>query len=95
MFRLRDASAVNTVDIEIDGQHESVPDGITVAAAMLLRGYTSFRRTPRSGSPRAAYCMIGHCFECLLEIDGRANRRACQQEVRDGMRIRRHGADDG
>ena len=94
MFRLQDAGAKKTVDIEIDGQRESVPDGITVAAAMLLRGYTSFRHTPRNGSPRAVYCMIGHCFECLLEIDGRANRRACQQEVHQGMQIRRSGDGD-
>jgi predicted molibdopterin-dependent oxidoreductase YjgC len=39
--------------------------------------------------------MMGVCFECLVEIDGVANRQACMTEVRDGMRIKRQsGAND-
>jgi predicted molibdopterin-dependent oxidoreductase YjgC len=33
--------------------------------------------------------MIGHCFECLVEIDGVGNRQACLTLVREGMRVRR------
>jgi D-hydroxyproline dehydrogenase subunit gamma len=47
------------------------------------------RTTPVSGSPRAPYCMMGVCFECLMEIDGIANRQACMVRVRPGMRITR------
>jgi predicted molibdopterin-dependent oxidoreductase YjgC len=36
--------------------------------------------------------MMGVCFECLMEIDGVANRQACLVPVTEGMQIRRqHG----
>jgi predicted molibdopterin-dependent oxidoreductase YjgC len=39
--------------------------------------------------------MMGVCFECLLEIDGIDNRRACQVEVKAGMQVRRQLAASG
>jgi len=33
--------------------------------------------------------MMGVCFECLVEIDGRPNVQACMTPVRDGMAVRR------
>ena len=32
--------------------------------------------------------MMGVCFECLVEIDGVANRQACLVAVEAGMKIR-------
>ena len=66
-----------------------VPTGTSAAAAVLLSGVTSLRDTPLSGSPRAPYCMMGICFECLAEIDGVANRQSCMVTAQPGMRIRR------
>ncbi len=63
--------------------------GDTVAAALLAGGVASFRDTPVTGTPRAAYCMMGVCFDCLVEIDGVPNRQACLVPVADGMRVRR------
>jgi predicted molibdopterin-dependent oxidoreductase YjgC len=33
--------------------------------------------------------MMGVCFDCLVEIDGVANRQACMIEVREGMQVKR------
>jgi predicted molibdopterin-dependent oxidoreductase YjgC len=33
--------------------------------------------------------MMGVCFECLLEIDGVANRQGCMVQAADGMRVSR------
>ena len=63
--------------------------GDTVAAAMLAAGHSSGRDTPVSGSPRGPFCMMGACFECLVEIDGQANRQACMTPVSEGMKVRR------
>jgi D-hydroxyproline dehydrogenase subunit gamma len=69
--------------------------GDSVATALLLAGETSLRTTPLSGSARAPYCMMGVCFECLMEIDGTGNRQACLTPVAAGMRVRRQrGARD-
>ncbi len=63
--------------------------GENVAAVMLIHGLVPFRTSAVSGTPRAPYCMIGNCFDCLVEIDGQPNRQACLEPVREGMRIRR------
>jgi D-hydroxyproline dehydrogenase subunit gamma len=81
------ASAMVTVQFE--GERISVPAGVSIAAALLLKGAEPFRTTPVSQSPRAPYCMMGVCFECLVEVDGKPGRQACLTAVREGMAIRR------
>jgi predicted molibdopterin-dependent oxidoreductase YjgC len=84
--RLPDASRTS-VRIEIEGEIYEARAGDTVAAALLAAGRTHCRTTPVSGAPRAPYCMMGVCFECLVRVDGVANRQACMLIVREGMRI--------
>ncbi|MBF8780236.1 (2Fe-2S)-binding protein [Pseudomonas fulva] len=84
-----------TVTFSFNDQSLTVPAGANVAAALLMSGIRRFRATPVSESPRAPYCMMGVCFECLLEIDGVPNRQGCLTEVADGMCIRsQEGARD-
>jgi D-hydroxyproline dehydrogenase subunit gamma len=71
----------------VDGRTLPAHLGDTVAAALLAGGVTHNRTTAVSGSPRAAYCMMGACFDCLVQIDGVANRQGCMVLVADGMRI--------
>ncbi|ATJ84341.1 (2Fe-2S)-binding protein [Halomonas beimenensis] len=67
----------------------------SAAAAVLAAGLLPSRTTPADASPRAPYCLMGVCFECLIEIDGAPNQQGCMIPVRDGMRIRRQcGARD-
>jgi predicted molibdopterin-dependent oxidoreductase YjgC len=72
-----------------EGEQVSALEGDSVAAALMAAGSGTTRTTPKSGAPRAPYCMMGVCFECLVEIDGVPNRQSCLVEVRDGMRVRR------
>jgi len=65
-----------------------VPGDGSVAAALLTAGVSRFRATPVSASPRAPYCMMGACFDCLVEIDGVPSRQSCMVTVREGMRVR-------
>jgi predicted molibdopterin-dependent oxidoreductase YjgC len=88
------AAAAN-VDIWFNDQPLSVPGGRSVAAALLASGVSRFRATPVSGAPRAPFCMMGACFECLVEIDGVPSRQSCMVEVKASMRIRsQEGARD-
>lgn len=85
MFRrLIDARALSIV---LDGVATAARDGDTVAAAMLAAGHAACRMTAVSGAPRGPYCLMGVCFDCLVSIDGVANRQACLTQVRDGMRV--------
>jgi predicted molibdopterin-dependent oxidoreductase YjgC len=83
------------VTVSLDGEALSAAVGDTVAAALLSAGIGDFCAAPRSGSPRGPHCMIGHCYGCLVEIDGMPHRQACLTIVAEGMRIRRmiDGAD--
>lgn len=85
--RLHEAAA--TVRVHIDDEPYDVPEGESVAAAILNAGLVPYRWSVVSESPRAPYCMIGNCFECLVEIDGQPNCQGCLVPVREGMRIRR------
>jgi predicted molibdopterin-dependent oxidoreductase YjgC len=88
MFRLL-ADAPEQVVVELDGVEVSVPAGVSVAAALLYLGRIPTRHSPVTGGARAPFCMMGACFECLVEIDGVSNQRACQRQVEAGMRLRR------
>ena len=78
------------VQVTLDGQPLALPVGENLAAALLVAGIRSFRHTPVSGTPRAPFCMMGACFDCLVEIDG-VTRQACMTQVRDGLEITRPG----
>jgi hypothetical protein len=75
--------------IWFDGQAIPARTGDSVAVALLAGGVTATRTTPVSGAPRGPYCMMGACFDCLAEVDGRANVQTCMIPVRDGMRVKR------
>ena len=74
MFRLINDIAPALLEIEIDGESATVPGGISVAAAMLYLDAMPFRQTIISKSPRAPFCLMGVCFECLVEVDGVDNQ---------------------
>jgi hypothetical protein len=75
------------VVISVDGARVTAQAGDTVAAALLAAGLTPARTTPVSGAPRAPYCMMGVCFECLVTVDDIGNRQGCLIPVREGMRV--------
>lgn len=79
----------NPVTLKVDGHPITAPAGVSIAAALLLNGVGPFRNTPVTSAPRAAYCMMGVCFECLVEVDGKPGCQACQIPIREGMSVRR------
>jgi hypothetical protein len=97
MFRRRPdpgplTTGAPTVTVSVEGRDVVVPAGASAAAAVLLAGLSAIRTTGVSGAPRAAYCMMGICFDCLAEIDGVPNRQSCMVTAAPGMTIRRqHG----
>ncbi len=88
MFKKIDGISAKGVTLTIEGKKINAPEGSSVAAAMLTAGFDHVRTTPVSGARRAPFCMMGTCFDCLVEIDGIPNRQACQTTVRQGMRVK-------
>ena len=89
MFKRLDSDP-NPVTITVDGESICVSSSDTVAAALLTHGIGVFRSSTVGGEPRAPYCLMGVCHDCLVEIDGRLNQQACLIPVRSGMMVRRH-----
>lgn len=82
----QDGSA--TVKFTFDGRPLTAPKGISLAAALLARSGDPSRETV-SGAGRTAFCMMGVCFDCLVEVNGLPNTQACMVRVRDGMVVKR------
>ncbi len=95
MFKRLHDETDELVTITIEDRPVRVPSTYNVAAAVLSHSTGPTRTTSISGAPRAPYCMMGVCFDCLMEIDGIPNRQACLVPVAEGMQIRRQeGARD-
>lgn len=79
-----------TVTITVDGNKLEVPAGVSVAAAVLGHAHPGETYThPVDESPRAPYCLMGVCFECMMEINGEENVQSCLVTVQEGMVVNR------
>jgi predicted molibdopterin-dependent oxidoreductase YjgC len=87
MFRRLHDVEGKPVTFTVDGRSATARADDTVAAALLANGVEVCRTTPVSGAPRAPYCMMGVCFECLVSIDGTGNRQGCLVSIKEGMQV--------
>ncbi len=93
MFKQALVPESETVTLYFEDMPITAPKGVSVAAAVLGAGFADGRSTAIKREPRGPHCLMGVCFECLMEIDGEPNRQSCLIPVREGMRVRRqHGA---
>lgn len=81
-------TGVRTLAFTFEDRDYQACEGETIAVALLAAGQDVLRTTERRGEPRGLFCNMGVCFECLVEVDGYANQRACQTVVGAGMRVR-------
>jgi hypothetical protein len=77
-------------DCEITWNGAVIPArmGESLAAALLAAGVTHFRNTALSGTARGPLCLMGACFDCLVEVEGMANAQACLVAVTPGLSAR-------
>ena len=72
--------------VHINGQPVSAAIGETVLSVIQSLGVRQVARNYHD-QISGAYCGMGVCQCCLVKINGRHKRRACQTVVRDGMQI--------
>ena len=97
MFKRLNSFKGEAIQFTFDDQPIEAIQGDTVAAALLLKGVNNTRLTPVSGSPRAPFCMMGTCYECLVVIDG-CTVQACMTPAQPGLvvqRVPRPDSDNG
>jgi sarcosine oxidase subunit alpha len=76
----------DAIRIRINGRDVAVPEGTTLAAAVLIAGFSATRSSV-TGQPRGPLCGMGICFECRATVDGISQRRTCQTPCREGMEV--------
>ena len=71
----------------LDGAPATAIEGQSIAGAILATGRASWRTT-RAQQPRGVFCGIGVCFDCLVEVNGARDVRACLRRVCEGDDVR-------
>ena len=89
MFKQLDDPTAESFSVFVDGQEVRARDGDTVAAVLLRIAPFIARKTPVRESPRAPYCMMGVCFDCLATVDGKPSVQTCLVPAEADMRIER------
>jgi D-hydroxyproline dehydrogenase subunit alpha len=82
----------DTIEIAFEGIPIAARAGESVAAALAAHGILSLRTT-RDAAERGMFCGMGVCQDCLVEIDGKPEQRACMTKVDRPLQVRRqaHG----
>ena len=89
MFKQQEGqNSSELVTVTLDGEKREIPAGLSVAAALFSVGEIISRISPSSQKPCSPHCLMGVCYECLMEIDG-VQRQACVVEVKEGLVINR------
>ena len=80
------------IEIEFEGQRLQAQAGESLAAALTAHGVMALRTT-RNAAARGMFCGMGVCQDCLVEVDGKPEQRACMTKVDRPMSVRRavHG----
>lgn len=72
--------------VHINGRPVSAAAGETVLSVIQSLGMRQVARNDHD-QISGAYCGMGVCQCCLVKINGRHKRRACQTVVREGMTV--------
>lgn len=75
-----------SIIINVNGIPTKAIAGESLSCVFYANGWKKWHRTPY-GAEQGLFCGIGHCFGCLVTVDGVPNIRACQTLVSEGMDI--------
>ena len=81
-----------SLEFQFDGRRVNAHQGDTVASALHAAGVAILSRGFKYHRPRGFLCGAGRCPNCLVNVDGVPNVRACTQQVRQAMNVRHQNA---
>ncbi len=76
-----------TVSLSINGTVVDAEVGETILTVLIREGHRRIRLSKKNREWRGFYCGMGTCFECLVEVDGIPNVRACITPIYAGMQV--------
>lgn len=74
------------VQFTFDGDAVTGHAGESLAAALIRSGHLHLRNAPEDAAPRGAFCLMGLCQECLVELDGQ-RIESCRSVLQPGMSV--------
>jgi sarcosine oxidase subunit alpha len=80
------------VDFTFDGREYVGYSGDTIGSALYRAGVRVFSRSFKYHRPRGLLCLDGSCPNCLVNVDGTPNVRACITRLAAGMAVRSQNA---
>ena len=80
------------IEFTFDGHRHSAVGGDTVASALTAEGIDVLSRSFKYHRPRGVLCATGSCPNCLVEVNGEPNVRACVTPVVPGAVVRSQNA---
>ena len=86
------ADSTEKFTFKFDGKTVEARDGDTVASALYRAGRRIFTRSFKYHRPRGLLCLAGKCPNCLMNVDGTPNVRACITLARAGIEVRHQNA---
>jgi hydrogen cyanide synthase HcnA len=78
------------VTVYVDNEVIVAYPGETVASVLIVSGREVFFQPEETYSSSRLYCNMGTCMQCLVTINQRPRRRACQTYIEPDMRIETH-----
>lgn len=72
------------VTITVDGETVTGVAGQSIAGVVMACDQLELRRTASGNRPRGVFCGIGVCFDCIVEVNGVRDVRACQRKACEG-----------
>jgi thioredoxin reductase len=82
---------MTNIVFQFEGREITAREGESLAAALTQAGVRAFRETAKDAE-RGIFCGMGVCQDCLVNVDGTPNRRACMTPVENGMSVARQVA---
>ncbi len=81
-----------SIEFQFDGRRRAGMGGDTIASALTANGVEVLSRSFKYHRPRGVMCATGRCPNCLVEVDGEPNVRACVTPISPGMQVRSQNA---
>lgn len=83
-----------TTSITITYENREIParTGQTIAGAMYEAGVRIFSRSFKYHRPRGLLCAAGRCPNCMVNVNGEPNVRACMTPVEEGQEVKGQNA---
>lgn len=75
-----------SITIYIDDKAVKAVAGESVASILLQQGMTAVHSAPDNAA-RGPYCMMGVCFDCMVECEDGRSEQACQLYAEEGMKV--------